>query len=49
MHTGLIRGEMIYGYLKNMVSKDVFGSFETYRLGSINFTVLSGVIHLFKG
>lgn len=32
-----------------MVSKDVSGSFKTYRLGSINFTVLSEDINLFKG
>lgn len=49
MHKGLIRKKLIYDDLKNMVSQDVFCSFETYSLGSINFRVLSGIIHLFKG
>lgn len=40
---------MIYDDFKSMVSQDVFCSFETYSLGSINFTLLSRITHLFKG
>ena len=41
--------KLIYDDLKNMLSKDVFCSSETSGLGSINFTELSGITHLFKG